>query len=265
MAPDGLRRARFQAMHHRGGSESVRLPGLPGRSARDRFHRRAGVAAGLQAAAGHRRRHHRPGNGLRVRCARRQSHRGRTQRRPDAGHRSRSGAPAAKAHRKALRENSAEDQSGEARGAPGGCAPLSRDPMPPNRRCSIGCWWPWAAPPTAIAINAAAAGVRSSARGIIAVDKQMRTNVPHIFAIGDIAGAPMLAHKATHEAKVAAEVAAGHKSAFDARCIPVGGVHRSGNRLGRLDRNRSQGARHRIRQGNVSLGCERPFAGAQSR
>jgi dihydrolipoamide dehydrogenase len=70
------------------------------------------------------------------------------------------------------------------------------------------------------AINAAAAGVSVDKRGIIAVDKQMRTNVPHIFAIGDIAGPPMLAHKATHEAKVAAEVAAGHKSSFDARCIP---------------------------------------------
>lgn len=70
------------------------------------------------------------------------------------------------------------------------------------------------------AINAVAAGVEVSPRGIIAVDKQMRTNVPHIFAIGDIAGAPMLAHKASHEAKVAAEVAAGHKSSFDARCIP---------------------------------------------
>ncbi len=71
-----------------------------------------------------------------------------------------------------------------------------------------------------IAINAAAAGVSVDKRGIIAVDKQMRTNVPHIFAIGDIAGAPMLAHKATHEGKVAAEVAAGQKSSFDARCIP---------------------------------------------
>jgi dihydrolipoamide dehydrogenase len=67
-----------------------------------------------------------------------------------------------------------------------------------------------------LAIDAAAAGVAVDARGIIAVDKQMRTNVAHIFAIGDIAGAPMLAHKATHEAKVAA----GHKAAFDARCIP---------------------------------------------
>ena len=70
------------------------------------------------------------------------------------------------------------------------------------------------------AIDAAAAGVAVDKRGIIAVDKQRRTNVPHIFAIGDIAGAPMLAHKATHEAKVAAEVAAGQKSAFDARAIP---------------------------------------------
>jgi dihydrolipoamide dehydrogenase len=68
--------------------------------------------------------------------------------------------------------------------------------------------------------NVAAAGVAVSPRGIIAVDKQMRTNVPHIFAIGDVVGAPMLAHKASHEGKVAAEVAAGQKSAFDARCIP---------------------------------------------
>jgi dihydrolipoamide dehydrogenase len=69
-------------------------------------------------------------------------------------------------------------------------------------------------------IGADAAGVKVDERGFIPVDKQMRTNVPHIFAIGDIAGQPMLAHKATHEAKVAAEVAAGHKSAFDARVIP---------------------------------------------
>ncbi len=70
------------------------------------------------------------------------------------------------------------------------------------------------------AVDAAKAGVAVDRRGVIAVDRQMRTNVPHIFAIGDVAGAPMLAHKATHEGKVAAEVAAGHKSAFDARCIP---------------------------------------------
>lgn len=69
-------------------------------------------------------------------------------------------------------------------------------------------------------IDADKAGVMVNEQGFIPVDKQMRTNVPHIFAIGDIVGQPMLAHKATHEGKVAAEVIAGHKSAFDARTIP---------------------------------------------
>ena len=69
-------------------------------------------------------------------------------------------------------------------------------------------------------IGAEAAGVKVSDRGFITVDKQLRTNVPNIFAIGDIAGPPMLAHKAMHEAKVAAEVAAGHRAAFDVRAIP---------------------------------------------
>ncbi len=69
-------------------------------------------------------------------------------------------------------------------------------------------------------LNADRAGVMVSDRGIIKVDKQMRTNVPNIFAIGDLAGGPMLAHKASHEGKIAAEVAAGHKVAFDARGIP---------------------------------------------
>jgi dihydrolipoamide dehydrogenase len=63
------------------------------------------------------------------------------------------------------------------------------------------------------------AGVRAETSGFIPVDRQQRTNVPHIFAIGDIVGPPMLAHKATHEAKVAAEVIAGLKSGFDARVI----------------------------------------------
>lgn len=69
-------------------------------------------------------------------------------------------------------------------------------------------------------IGAENAGVAVDERGFIAVDKQMRTNVPHIFAIGDIVGQPMLAHKATHEAKVAAEVIAGHKVEFVANVIP---------------------------------------------
>jgi dihydrolipoamide dehydrogenase len=69
-------------------------------------------------------------------------------------------------------------------------------------------------------IGAEAAGVRVDERGYIPSDRQLRTNVPHIFSIGDVRGQPMLAHKASHEAKVAAEVAAGHKSSFDARVIP---------------------------------------------
>jgi dihydrolipoamide dehydrogenase len=69
-------------------------------------------------------------------------------------------------------------------------------------------------------VGAAAAGVHVDERGFIPVDRQMRTHVPHIFAIGDVVGQPMLAHKATHEGKVAAEAAAGLKSFFDATVIP---------------------------------------------
>ena len=69
-------------------------------------------------------------------------------------------------------------------------------------------------------INAPAAGVAVNEQGFITVNAQQRTNIAHIFAIGDIVGQPMLAHKASHEGKVAAEMAAGHKSGFDARVIP---------------------------------------------
>jgi dihydrolipoamide dehydrogenase len=70
-------------------------------------------------------------------------------------------------------------------------------------------------------IGAEKAGVKVDERGFIPVDSQRRTNVPHIFAIGDIAGNPMLAHKAVHEGHVAAEAAAGQKSHFDARVVPA--------------------------------------------
>jgi len=69
-------------------------------------------------------------------------------------------------------------------------------------------------------VDAEKAGVVVDERGFVAVDKQQRTGQPHIFAIGDVVGQPMLAHKAVHEGKVAAEVAAGHKRFFDARVIP---------------------------------------------
>jgi dihydrolipoamide dehydrogenase len=74
--------------------------------------------------------------------------------------------------------------------------------------------------PNGLNIGAENAGVAVDERGFINVDNQMRTNVPHIFAIGDIVGQPMLAHKATHEGKVAAEVIAGHKVEFQAMVIP---------------------------------------------
>ena len=74
--------------------------------------------------------------------------------------------------------------------------------------------------PNGKAIGADKAGVTVTDRGFIEVDRQMRTNVPHIFAIGDIVSNPMLAHKAVHEGHVAAEAAAGEKSYFDARVIP---------------------------------------------
>ena len=74
--------------------------------------------------------------------------------------------------------------------------------------------------PNGLLIDADKAGVNVDERGFIAVDAQMRTNVAHIFAIGDIVGQPMLAHKATHEAKVAAEVISGLKAAFDPMTIP---------------------------------------------
>lgn len=74
--------------------------------------------------------------------------------------------------------------------------------------------------PNGQSIGVEAAGIAVDERGFIRVDAQMRTNVAHVFAIGDIVGDPMLAHKAAHEGHVAAEVAAGQKSHFDARAIP---------------------------------------------
>ncbi len=74
--------------------------------------------------------------------------------------------------------------------------------------------------PNSDAIGAEAAGLELDEKGFLPVDRQQRTNVPHLFAIGDVTGPPLLAHRATHQGKVAAEVAAGEKSGFDARVIP---------------------------------------------
>ena len=118
--------------------------------------------------------------------------------------------------------------------------------------------------PNGRAIGADAAGVFVDERGFVPVDKQQRTNVGHIFAIGDVVGQPMLAHKATHEGKVAAENTAGHTSYFDATVIPVGRLHRPRGGLGRGHRERGQGRRGQVRQGRVPVGRVRPVAVARA-
>ena len=70
-------------------------------------------------------------------------------------------------------------------------------------------------------LGLAAAGVAADARGEIPVNHQLRTNVPHLFAVGDVTGAPMLAHRAAHQGRIAAEVAAGGASAYDVRAMPA--------------------------------------------
>ena len=99
-------------------------------------------------------------------------------------------------------------------------APARTRRRPPNRPPSTRCWSRSGAAPTAGWSAPSAAGVFVDERGFVPVDKQQRTNVAHIFAIGDVVGQPMLAHKATHEGKVAAENCAGHNSYFDATVIP---------------------------------------------
>ena len=103
-------------------------------------------------------------------------------------------------------------------------------------------------------IGADKAGVAVTDRGFINVDKQMRTNVPHIFAIGDIVGQPMLAHKAVHEAHVAAEVAHGEASFFDARQIPSVAYTDPEVAWAGKTEEECKAARHQVRQGGVPLG-----------
>ena len=109
-------------------------------------------------------------------------------------------------------ESGSDSQSGDGGTSPGGDAP---EPQVYDAvLVAVG------RTPNGGKIGADAAGVKVDERGFIPVDEQLRTNVPHIFAIGDIVGQPMLAHKASHEAHVAAEVIAGHDVAMDVRGIP---------------------------------------------
>ena len=106
------------------------------------------------------------------------------------------------------------------------------------------CCRPWAAVPTARRSAPTRPAWSSASAASSRWTSQMRTNVPHIFAIGDIVGQPMLAHKAVHEAHVAAEVAAGDTQGAVRRARdPERGLHRPRSRLGRPDRRRGQGAR----------------------
>ena len=115
------------------------------------------------------------------------------------------------------------------------------------------CWSRSGAAPNGKKIGADKAGVAVTDRGFIHVDKQMRTNVPHIFAIGDIVGQPMLAHKAVHEAHVAAEVGARREVVLRRAADSVGGLHRSGSGVGRQDRRRSA----RRRASSTARRCSR--------
>ena len=128
---------------------------------------------------------------------------------------------AREAHREALRKDPAQDQSDEDRGAEGRASrSLSKATNAPEPQVYDYILMAVGRRPNGRDIKAEAAGVNVNERGYIPVDKQLRTNVPHIYAIGDICGEPMLAHKASHEGKIAAEVIAGHKAYFDARTIP---------------------------------------------
>ena len=114
--------------------------------------------------------------------------------------------------------------------------------------------------PNGRVVGAEAAGVFVDERGFIPVDKQQRTNVGHIFAIGDVVGQPMLAHKATHEGKVAAESTRRAQQLLRRHRHPLGRLHRPRGRLGRRHRERGQGRRGQVRQGRVPLGRVRPVA-----
>ena len=162
-----------------------------------------------EADAGDRRRHHRPRDGDGVLDARRAARRRRDARRPDARRRSRPRQGLGEDQRQALRQHHAEDQDRRRRSDAGRHQGQvrRREARRRNRRSTTWCWWPSAAARTARRSAPRRPASIVTDRGFIPVDKQMRTNVPHIFAIGDIVGQPMLAHKAVHEAHVAAEVA----------------------------------------------------------
>ena len=211
----------LRAMHHRGGFRAHQTTVRPRRSARHRFDRRARARRCAQAPAGHRRRHHRPRDG--DACTPRSGSKlsvveltpqlmpGAD---PDLVR------PLEKRLKARYEQILLNTKVTGCTAKPEGLAVEFEDAN--GKRTDV-------FDRVLVAVGRSANGRRIgletadidvSDRGIIPVDKQMRTNLPHVFAIGDLVPGPMLAHKAMHEAKVAAEVAAGHKSYFDARVIP---------------------------------------------
>ena len=226
-----------QQGHHRG-----RQPGREaavharGRSRR-RLHRRAAVEEHSGAHARRRRRHHRTRDGKRLLDARCAHRRGRDARRPDARCRPRSGQGVGQDERPPLRQGHAEDQDRGAKASKLGIEVSFEGEQAPKEPqiydlvlVAVG------RSPNGKRIGAEKAGVAVTDRGFIDVDQQMRTNVAHIHAIGDIVGQPMLAHKAVHEAHVAAEAAFGENAALRCATDPIGRLHRPRDRVGRQDR-----------------------------
>ena len=122
---------------------------------------------------------------------------------------------------------------------------------------SAACWFPSAGGRIATGWGWRIRRSKSIAADSVVTDDQQRTADPHILAIGDVAGEPMLAHKASHQGKVAVEALHGGPAVFEPQAIPGGRVHRSGNRLGRPDRTAGQSREARIRSGPLSLGRQR--------
>ena len=173
-----------------------------------------------------------------------QRRRGRNARRPDAGAGSRSGQGVGKAERPALRQGHAEDQDDGVEARDDGLwVTFEGEKAPAEAQRYDLVLQAAGRSPNGKKIGADKAGVAVNDRGFIPVDRQMRTNVPHIFAIGDIVGQPMLAHKAVHEAHVAAEVAAGQKVALRRHGDSRRRLHASRSRLGGPDRSAGEGSR----------------------
>ena len=206
-------------LHHRGRLRGGVVAGAARRRADLLLDRGARAALGPQAADGDRLRDHRPRDGDRVRRARVKGDDGRAARSADPGVRPRPGQAAAQAD---LGRGTRRSIS----------APRSSRSMPPTSGLAVklssgasetfdGILVAIGRRPNGRAVGASKAGVTVDDAGFIPVDRQLRTNVPGIYAIGDVVGGPMLAHKASHEGKVAAEVIAGVAGAeFDPRAIP---------------------------------------------